>query len=837
MTNTRASWFYPGLFLLCMSVLMLQITETRILSVVAYYYLAFLTISMAMFGMTAGALLVYFNQETFDAKRLSHHLTWMVSAYAIALVISFLLQMAAVFTVKPVATTVIIWAYALLLLSVPYVFAGMAVSLALTRSPFRIGLVYGVDLIGAASGCLVVLVLLNTVDTPSAMFAIAAIAAAAAFCFSRAGVDPAPEQSGWYWRVLKRPRLLTAIILALGVLNASTPYGIRPVVVKNALETPQDFAFEKWNSFSRIVAYPSAEGPPTLWSPSPALDRNVRVEERGLNIDGLAGTFMPRFNGDLESVSFLAYDVTNLAYYIRNRGKSAVVGVGSGRDLLSAYLFGFRDVIGVELNPIFVGLLQNRNELRDYAGIADLPGIRLAVEEGRSWFARTQERFNLIQMSMIDTFASTGAGAFSLSENGLYTVEAWNIFLSALEPNGVFTVSRWHSPQSPVEIGRVVSLALAALFSRGAQDPKSHIFLVSNGPLATIVVGRNPLSASDVQGLTEAAAKLRYTVLMSPGRPIALPVFRDLAGATGPDDLEARAQRYPLDISAPTDARPFFFNQLRMTHPRDWMEMVAEYRRSGSFHSGASLVAAGNLLAIGTLFLLIVLSAILVVAVIVMPGRSSVQVADRSLVWSGTAYFLLIGIGFMLVEIGLIQRMSIFIGHPVYALSIVLFSIILATGIGSFLSERLVLATKTHFAIWLGASGLYLLSLPYWLPGLTHTMEAAALLGRAAVSVAVIVPPGILMGFAFPTGMRLATRRDPRPTPWFWGINGAAGVLAAGIGVMTNIAFSINTTMQLGGLCYLLLYPASILLLPHKEPEGISARPASMNPGVLDPSS
>ncbi len=826
-TDTRPSWFYSGLFLLCMSVLMLQITETRILSVIAYYYLAFLTISMAMFGMTAGALIVYFKQDTFDPKWLAHHLTWTASAYAVVLVISFLLQMAAVWAVTSVvATTVIIWTYALLLLAVPFVFAGMAVSLALTRSPFKIGLVYGIDLIGAASGCLVVLGLLNTVDGPSAMFSIAAIAAAAAFCFSRAGVAPAPVHSAWYWMVLKRPGLLTAIFLVLGILNASTTFGIRPVMVKNHLENPRDFSFEKWNSFSRIVAYKSVKGPPAVWGASPIFDWKVRVESRNLNIDGFAGTHMPRFKGDLESVSYLAQDVTNLAYYIRSRGKSAVVGVGSGRDLLSAYLFGFRDVIGVELNPIFVGLLQNRNELRDYAGIADLPGIRLVVEEGRSWFARTSERFDLIQMSMIDTFASTGAGAFSLSENGLYTVEAWKIFLSALEPTGIFTVSRWHSAESPVEIGRALSLALAALFSLGADDPKSHIFLVNTGPLATIIVGRSPLSDSDVRGLTEASEKLQYTVLMSPGRPIELPVFNDLAAANGLNDLEIRAQRYPLDLSAPTDAHPFFFNQLRMAHPQDWLEMIANYRRSGHFHDSENLVIAGNMLAIGTLFLLIVLSAILVVVVIVMPGRSSMRIADRNLVWSGTAYFLLIGIGFMLVEIGLIQRMSIFIGHPVYGLSIVLFSIILATGIGSFLSERLAPSTKAHFAIWLGTLGLYLLILPYWLPGLTHSMESAALLVRAVVSVAVILPAGVLMGFGFPTGMRLVDRRDPRPTPWFWGINGAAGVMAAGIGVMSSIAFSINTTTQLGGLCYLLLCPAAILLLAHSEPTNIAKEDA-----------
>src|SRR5262249_10968503 len=149
----------------------------------------------------------------------------------------------------------------------------------------------------------------------------------------------------------------------------------------------------------------------------------------------------------------------------RDTGRSAVIGVGSGRDLLSAYLFGFRDITGVELNPAFIDLLTDPTKLRSYAGIADLPDIHLTVDEGRSWFARTQQKFDVIQMSMIDTFASTGAGAFSLSENGLYTVEAWRIFLSALTPTGLFTVSRWHSPSAPIEIGRTTSLAIAALYS------------------------------------------------------------------------------------------------------------------------------------------------------------------------------------------------------------------------------------------------------------------------------------------------------------------------------------------------------------------------------------
>jgi hypothetical protein len=140
-----------------------------------------------------------------------------------------------------------------------------------------------------------------------------------------------------------------------------------------------------------------------------------------MNIDGSAGTAMYRFNSDIASLDFLKYDITNLAYRIRHHGRSAVIGVGGGRDMLSAHLFGFRDVTGVELNPIFVDWLTHRSRI--YNHLADLPGTRFFVDEARSWFARTTERFDLIQMSLIDTWAATGAGAFSLSENGLYTIQ------------------------------------------------------------------------------------------------------------------------------------------------------------------------------------------------------------------------------------------------------------------------------------------------------------------------------------------------------------------------------------------------------------------------------
>lgn len=242
--------------------------------------------------------------------------------------------------------------------------------------------------------------------------------------------------------------------------------------------------------------------------------------------------------------------------------------------------------------------------------------------------------------------------------------------------------------------------------------------------------------------------------------------------------------------------------------------MLSDISRNGISHTGHGLAAAGNLSAFLTLFMLILLSGYAVVRVILAPSRSAINNVTPALAKHGSIYFMLIGLGFMFVEIGLIQRISVFMGHPVYAMSVVLFSIILSTGIGSMLSDRFAPRSRRDMMIWLGALSLYVLSVPFWLPALlSSSIEQADLMVRSLVSIAVVLPAGLLMGFGFPVGMRLITAWDSQSAPWFWGINGAAGVLASGLAVACSIGSSIDTTLTVGALCYLGLIPSALKLL------------------------
>jgi hypothetical protein len=240
---------------------------------------------------------------------------------------------------------------------------------------------------------------------------------------------------------------------------------------------------------------------------------------------------------------------------------------------------------------------------------------------------------------------------------------------------------------------------------------------------------------------------------------------------------------------------------------------------------GGMGVAKGNLAATTTLLMLFIISLILVVGTILLPLRSAIKDIGTRLAYGGTVYFLLIGVGFMTIEIALLQRMSVFLGHPVYSLSIVLFSIILSTGLGSTISDRLPLNTVSKLVLWGIVSGGYFLVLPAYLPRITLAFDGGSLAVRALWSVLVITPGGLLMGWGFPTGMRLVSRVDKRPTPWFWGVNGASGVLASAMAVAISIAFGITATMVVGALCYLLIIPAAIVM--HTAPSNVPGNTSS----------
>lgn len=759
---------------------------------------------MAMFGLTAGAVWVYVRRDRFTEKTVSFDLSHYSAAFAVTTALCLMIQMTLSPIVRYSVASVWTWAELALCLAIPFVFSGIVVSLALTRSPFPIGRVYGVDLVGAAAGCLGVLFLLDHTDAPSAILWVSVIAATGTLFFAGSAVGTAPPILPFLHVLLRHRITIFLVLLVCAIFNGLTDYGFQPLVVKGRFEGPQNPIFLEWNSFSRIAVYPMEATTPYMWGPSPRFpSEHFRVEQRRLHIDGDAGTVATRFTGNLKDAEFLKFDVTNLAYHLPGRERAAIIGVGGGRDILSAAVFGYRDITAVDINPIFVKLLTEEPDFANFTNITQLEGVKLVENEGRSWFLQTGKTFDVIQMTLSDTWAATEAGAYSLSENGLYTVEAWKVFLKRLSPQGVFSVSRWFSQEEPEETARMLSLAVAALLELGMTEPERHIFLATSNNIATLIVARQPFSPSDLTALNKTIAFYKFGVFVHPSAESSFDMFESIVTAKGRDELEEYTSNQEFDFTPATDDRPFFFNQLPFNTALETLSVAKSFVGHEAEPGG---VRHGNLIATATLIVLFVVSMVLVLLTIVMPLRGGIRNAGRKLVVGGTFYFLLIGIGFMVVEIGLLQRMSVFLGHPA-SLSVVLFTVILSNGVGSFLSDIFVLDRGWKFATWSLMTGGYLLLLPHWLPDVLTAYGSNSLSLRAILCVATIAPAGLLMGFGFPTGMRLVSTIDRTPTPWFWGISGAAGVLASAGAVATSIAFGISTTLTMGAICYFLLLP------------------------------
>lgn len=778
---------YAGLFLTAFSMLSLEITLVRLLSVTTWYHLAFFAISTAMLGMTAGAVRVYLRPAAFEAATLARALAGASLRYALATPVTLLLICLLPLDLYEGAMGPGSMITATVVCCLPFYFGGTVISAVVTKARAPIGRLYASDLAGASLGCLFVLAGLEVLDAPSLILGCAALGALAGVCFAWPLPARGPRWAG---------ALVCAALASCAAFNSRSLRAVRPVLVKGRVEPAYRYHFEKWNSFSRVAVFPKCVAAPQYWGPSPIAPGNP-IEQYIMSIDGEAGTAVRRFasRGDIEHLGF---DVTNIGYHLRRRGPACVIGVGGGRDVQAAILFGHDHVTGIELNPVFVRLLEG--EFRDFAGLADRPDVTLIADEARSRLSRSEQTYGMIQMSLIDTWAATAAGAFSLSENSLYTVEAWELFMRRLRDDGVFSVSRWYSPEDIGETGRMLSLAVAALLKIGVGDPARHIALIGAGHISTLLVCRSAFSAADVRNLKTVCRRLGFSVVHAPGDPPSDSLLRAIVLARSDQDLAAAAAGAELNLTPTTDENPYFFNMLRL-------------RNIGRARSEKGGVLKGNLTATLTLMeLLGALAAVALFAIVVpLALRPAAAGSARTPVrFAGALYFVLIGAGFMLTEIALIQRLTVLLSHPVYALGILLFTLIASTGAGSLMSDRLPLTRPPWLYVYPVLAACCILGLRFLLSALLPALASATIPARVLASVAVIFPVGLLMGLFFPTGMRLVNERCAADTPWYWALNGVFGVLCSALAVLISIYAGISINFYLAAACYAAVILAQI---------------------------
>jgi hypothetical protein len=783
MNDRSPNWprIYLGVGLTTLATLVLELALTRIFSVVFYYHFAFLAISIALFGLGAGGVYSYVVAG------------WRSNFYsrlgALAALNGILVVVALVFLLtrkgEPGNATI---AMVYFTSALPFFGAGAVLSLVIGETVERVDRVYFADLVGAAAGCLLLIPLLDIVGGPNTViFAAVLYAVSGAVWYGLAGATR--------WRMAAWG--LAALLAALLAVNSRTPW----IDVKYAKgKELKDEHFVQWNSFSRI-GVTGKKGSAMIF------------------IDADASTGVPSF--DFQNLSeadrnTLLYAGPGLPYSFRPGAKTLIIGAGGGWDVARALASGSHDVTGVEINPIIATTVM-RERFPDYSlNLYHRPDVHIVVEDGRSFVRRTDQKFQVIQATLVDTWASTAAGAFALSENNLYTTDAFHDYLTHLTDDGILVFTRW-GVQPPRESLRLVSLASVALRAIGESEPWRHVLAVREGSeeeLArwgaqdTVLISRKPYTSADLARFRAVIARGKFRPVYLPDENIADP-FTALLRSNDPAGFE---RRYEFDITPVDDNRPFFFYTVQ---PRD----IWEFLKHASRLSADYKINRAVPLLFGLLFVSLLATAVILALPRVLLGA---RLPRDPGVLRFLGYFLFVGVGYILIQVALVQKFVLFLGHPTYALTVIIFSMLLASGVGSWFSRRVVAGSDARLERVLAFVAVLVAILAFSVSSLLGVLVGLPMPVKFLISAALIVPSGFLMGMPFPTGLARLERRHKTSVRWAWSLNAAASVLGSVGAIVLAIYLGLRETLLLGGAMYLLAL-VTVRVTREREPSPVAA--------------
>ena len=760
----RRQWpqVYFGVAATSLATLLLELALTRVFSVVYFYHFAFLAISIALFGLGAGGVFSYVVAGWRGSLYAKLGGLAISNALAIVICLAYLLNPGGKMDMPSMMIAYFVAA-------VPFVLSGTILSLAIADTIKRVDRVYFFDLIGAATGCAVLVPLLKWLGGPNTILVAAvvfAVSAAIWFHLSRA----------------PRGRILAVLLglLLVGLITYNFKFFL--IEVKTAKGVPiKDEEFVKWNEFSRIALKPE---------PGSTM--------KSIVIDADAATGVARFDFEHltpEQKYDLAYGGAGFVYLLRPGAKTLIIGPGGGWDVSRALASGSKDITGVEINPIIADVIM-RKQFPQYSNrLYFRPEVNIQIEDGRSFVRRSSQHYQVLQATLVDTWASTAAGAFALSENNLYTTNAFVDYLSHLTSDGVMSFTRWGF-DPPRESLRVVALAQAALEQLGEHDAARHIAVIREdtqklrgwGTRDTILIGRHALTGGDIETLRTSAEIGKVEVVYLPGTTRDTP-FRTLLETSSPSQF---FENYQFDVRPVSDDRPFFFYTVQA---RDlWQFVLHASRETADYKVNNALPVLFGLVAISIVATLVILA---LPPLVLRQSLPSAPGAKRALL-----YFLFIGAGYILIQVALIQKFVLFLGHPTYALTVIIFSMLLSSGLGSFVSKRLIGNVLSLPAVLLFVTAAVLV-LSQAVGPVSESGVALPLPLKILIAVGMIAPVGFAMGMPFPTGLTLLERTMPAAVRWAWSVNAASSVLGSAAAMFLAIYLGLKMTLCIGGIFYL----------------------------------
>jgi hypothetical protein len=595
---------------------------------------------------------------------------------------------------------------------------------------------------------------------------------------------------------------MLAGVLIVGVTVFDSPLQVRRS--KLYLEYENVEFYERWTATARLTFFDAAEAAKAVHMIAPGATEAqahawgagtkappVTVPQYWMEQDGTAGTPITKFDGDtsdLREFDFLLYDVTAVGYEVRPPERVAVVGGGGGRDVLTALRAGATDIDVAEFNPGVVETVSTR--FREFSGdIYHAEGVHAHVSEGRAFLTRSPGDYDLIQISLIDSWAATAAGAYTLAENNLYTVEAFRLYFDKLSADGMLSTSRWRSGVFGLEGDRLILLSQEALRTAGVTEPERHLMVLGASTVCTVLMGKRPFTAADYERAAEVAELRGFDVMYPDAGDADAPGRVSQLLQSGAADAKARG----ILLDPPTDDRPFFFQSLPIF---------------GRFDLGFARAQGMNEEGVATLQLLMIVVSGFTLLLFFAPFALMRLLPKAPGFWRGSGYFAAIGLAFMLIEIPWLQRFVLYLGHPSVAAAVVIGALLLGAGAGSLRSERLGVARAQR---WWPLAPVLLAVVNAGMSALFAATLGAAEPARIAISVALLLTVGFVLGHFFPLGM---VRFGDQAKAWYWALNGACGVLAGVCSLALAMAFGFQAVAWIGVACYV---TAGLLLRPARS--------------------
>jgi hypothetical protein len=789
-----------------------EVLLMRLFSIIQWHHFAYMIISLALLGYGASGTFIAIAGPTL-LRRFERAYWTCLALFGLTAVACALLAQRIPFNAEEVLwdwhqTLHLLAIY--LILSLPFFCAASGIALALTRYANNVPRIYAADLLGAGAGSLGIVLLLFTVFPVTALQTIGVLGQLAALAA---------------WRELRMTERRWPILVLLGVIMLIIlPPSWLELHISPYKGLPQTLRI----GGTRIVAERSSplgllsvvesRRIPLRDAPGLSLYADTPIPEQlGLFTDADNMIAINR-DPDRQPLHYLDWQTSALPYYLAQPEQVLVLGAGSGAEVQQALNHAASRIDAVELNPQVIGLV--RDDYAAYTGqLYRRPGVNVHIADARGYIRERRQRYDLIQISLLDAFGASSAGLYSLNENYLYTVEALKDYLRRLKSGGYLAISRWIK-LPPRDTLKLYATALRALRDDGVREPQRQLVLIRSWQTGTLLIKNGEFGANEIQALRAFCRTRAFDVAWYPGMTEAeanqfnvldQPYFFRAAVALNGTGYKDFIARYKFNITPATDDRPYFFHFFKW----EVLPEILALRGRG----GLPLLESGYLVMVATLLQAAVFSAVFILLPLTLWRWEGPPQAPRIRRGRIALYFISIGLAFLFIEIAFIQKFILFLDHPLYAVATVLTAFLVFAGLGSAAVTRLrTPAARSDRLARLAVSGILALGLAYTfvLDSYFDCLMMLPLAARVLLGIVLIAPLAFCMGMPFPLGLERVGAGMPGFIPWAWGINGCASVVSAVMASLLAIQFGFTVVI----ISALLLYIAAGLTFPRAAHTG-----------------